>query len=878
VTAEVLKLVFETCPNGGMVIDDSGEIILANERAKVILRSPNKSLNSTQISYFFPNLISSPCPKNTNPLLSIAQNVATRVQGLDVNGGPLDLSLVVGRITTNTYKGYMLFFEPSLGADRLEDILYNSRERYRHFIDGQSEPSCYLQEDMSVFFVNRSFADLCGLKPEKLIGQKIDQVNGGAFRQIFTSLISKMKQGVRQAEVECPSKDGTEWFLWRAYGKHNETGDFKGAQFIGTDISKLKLREQALKQQEDHLTRLINDIDMARQQLEKQAEELVVTAENTFLEKEAIDKALFYESHERRITVEQLKLAQKVFENTSEGIVITDNERCVIDVNEAYSDITGYSRLETIGKPAGGAKSGRHDADFYTHMWDTIKSTGQWVGEIWDRHKSGEIFPTKMSINAIKDNEGNITNYIGVFSDIRHLKNAEEKLKKLAYYDPLTGLANRNLFRSHLDLEIERARDSNSLMAVLFFDLDRFKTINDTLGHVVGDELLAVVSKRLVKIFRSDNRRPHSPHKNDLPPCEVSRFGGDEFTALISDIKSPDQAHLLAQRIIDTLATPLNAMGHELTISASIGITIYPLDGEDSDSLLKNADIAMFRAKEMGRGQYQFYKQELDKLSHAKLDMEQHLRHALEREEFVLYYQPKIDANTLKTVGMEALVRWQRQDGTMTPPDQFIPLTEETGLIVPIGRWILHEACRQNKIWVDEGRLLRVAVNLSARQFDQPDLIEMVESILKETGLLPQYLELEITESMVLGDVEVTLETLERLRSIGVQVSIDDFGTGYSSLSLLKKLPVDAMKIDQSFVRDMMTDSNDEAIVSAIIAMGTKLGLKLVAEGVETQEQLIFLSQRGCHQIQGYFFSRPLPAADFVSFPMEFDVNELLER
>lgn len=873
----VIQSVFETLPQGCMLVDGTGVVLLVNERAQKILNATESSLKATSLSDVFSGSVVSPYQKGEPLSFAISLDIITKVtvQGA---AGSIEVSLLVSAVSNQDEHGYVLTFDQQTDASNLETILLNSRERYRQFIDGQSEPCCLLSPDQTLTFVNRPFAELCGLKPEDLVGKNLDHIDDVELQEVLKGLVSPLLEGAPVAEVEwqkSSEKRAEQWRLWRAYGRHGEDRTLLSIQLICTDISELKMREQVLRDQEENLKTMLEDIDVSRQQLELQAEELITLAENTYLEKEKVGKALAYESHERRLTLDQLKLAQQVFENTSEGIVITDAESCVIDVNEAYTEITGYGRLEVIGRPSGGARSGHHDDAFFKDMWDTIKATNEWSGEIWDRHKSGELFPTKLSINAIKDSEGNTTNYIGVFSDISHLKDAEGRLKKLAYYDPLTNLPNRNLFQDRLEEAIKRSKKNNTSMAVLFFDLDRFKTINDTLGHVVGDELLVVVAKRLEKVFRSDDAYTIADMKNeDSQPHDMSRFGGDEFTAIVSNLKNPEQAHLVANRIIESLAKPMNVLGHELTISASIGISIYPLDGEDACSLLKNADIAMYRAKDMGRGQYQFYKHDLDQSSHKKLEMEQQLRRALEREEFVLYYQPKVDANTLKMVGMEALVRWQRSDGTMTPPDEFIPLTEETGLIVPIGRWILEDACRQNKEWVDQGRLLRVAVNLSARQFNQPDLIEMVESILEESGLLAEYLELEITESMVLGDVEATLVTLQRLRDLGVQVSIDDFGTGYSSLSLLKRLPVDAMKIDQSFIRDMVEDSDDEAIVSAIIAMGTKLGLKLVAEGVENKDQLFFLAQRGCHQIQGYFFSRPIPAHEFAVFPMGFDENE----
>ncbi|MBF0368496.1 MAG: EAL domain-containing protein [Magnetococcales bacterium] len=559
---------------------------------------------------------------------------------------------------------------------------------------------------------------------------------------------------------------------------------------------------------------------------------------------------------ERKRGEAKLRLLAKVFENTSEGILITDAQSHILDVNQAFTEITGYARSEAIGNTPRLTKSDRHDAEFYQEMWGTLLASGRWSGEIWDRRKDGSLYPKKLSINAVHDNDGLTSHYVGVFSDISQLKQTEERLERLAYYDALTGLPNRVLFKDRLNQECLQARRTGHRVAVMFLDLDRFKYVNDTLGHAFGDRLLVDVGNRLMGCVRESDT--------------VARLGGDEFTIILGDCGSEERVGKVSEKILEAIQKQFVLDGKELFIGVSIGIGIYPDNGEDFDTLTKNADAAMYRAKESGRNTYRFFSEEMNAASSQRLDLEASLRLGLERGEFCLHYQPKVAMESGRIVGMESLVRWQHPEKGMISPAEFIPIAEETGFIVPLGEWILKTACRQAKKWLDAGFWdLTMAVNLSVRQFQHQDLLELVERVVRENGLPRGMLELEITESMVMGDVGQAVTVLEGLREMGIKLSVDDFGTGYSSLSYLKRLPIQTLKIDQSFVRDLSVSSSEAAIVAAIISMAKSLNLMVVAEGVENQEQVDFLRERGCDQIQGFFCSRPLPSRKMLQLLAE---------
>ena len=546
-----------------------------------------------------------------------------------------------------------------------------------------------------------------------------------------------------------------------------------------------------------------------------------------------------------------LRLAEKVFETTFEGIMVTDAHLVIESINPAFTKITGYEAHEVQGKTPGILSSGRHDSDYYRKMRLELAENGCWQGEIWNRRKKGEIYPEWLSISTVKNKEGRITNYVAIFSDITERKASEDHVRHLAHHDALTNLPNRMLLMERLSHALVHAHRHGQRVAVIFLDLDRFKNINDTLGHTVGDQLLKNVAERLYECVREDDT--------------VARLGGDEFVIILEELSSIQDAAGVAQKLIHALEQPVMLERQEVFATTSIGISVYPDDGDSADTLIKHADTAMYRAKERGRNNCQFYTADMNERALERLTMENSLRHALELNEFMLYYQPQVDLRTRSITGMEALLRWQHPDFGLVAPARFIPLAEETGLIVPIGEWVLRTACFQNKAWQDAGMpRLHVAVNLSARQFKQPNLVDMVSQALADSGLEPRYLELEITESIAMEHADETIARLNELKAMGVTISMDDFGTGHSSLSYLKRFPIDTLKIDRSFVQDVLLDSQDAAIAAAITTMARSLKMKVVTEGVETQEQIGFLREHDRDEVQGYYFSHPLPADAFA--------------
>ena len=554
---------------------------------------------------------------------------------------------------------------------------------------------------------------------------------------------------------------------------------------------------------------------------------------------------------ERRQSEESLRLAAKVFESSTEGIVITDTAGHILRVNAAFTEITGYPFPEIAGETPRLLKSGRHDTDFYRKMWTSLQADGRWQGEIWNKRKNGEVYPEWMNIGSVKNDMGETTHFVGTFSDITQRKAAEERIRFLSNYDALTGLPNRGLLQDRVTQALNAAKHLNSKAALLMIDLDRFKNINESLNHDFGDLLLQLVGQRLANCTRAIDT--------------LARSGGDEFVILMPEIRHAGEVAAMANSVLSAMNQPFQLDTNEINITSSIGISVFPSDGDNGQILMKNSDVAMYRAKELGRNNYQFYTQDMNARTFETLAMENSLRHALKRQEFRLHYQPQIDIASGAIIGMEALIRLQHPETGMVPPGSFIPLAEETGLIVPIGEWVLNEACFQTKEWHDQGHAgLRVAVNLSAHQFRHKGLLDSVSRALDESGLPPGKLELELTESILMHDTEEIIATLHQFKRMGVQLSIDDFGTGFSSLAYLKRFDMDKLKIDQSFVRDITSDPNDLAIARAVIALGHSLNLKVIAEGVETAEQLALLKEYGCDEMQGFYFSRPRPAAEIL--------------
>lgn len=550
-------------------------------------------------------------------------------------------------------------------------------------------------------------------------------------------------------------------------------------------------------------------------------------------------------SGERREEDQQkLRLAAAVFDSTLEGVLVTDANGVIVHVNRAFMEITGYQQHEVLGQKPSKFKSGRHGADFYERMYKTVLGAGQWSGEIWNRRKSGEIYPQWQSIRTIKDNYGRITHYVAVFSDITVIKHSAQEIAHLAHYDALTGLPNRLLFIDRAEQALTHARRSKHCCALLLIDLDHFKHINDSLGHGVGDQLLRSVVERLQGLVDSS--------------VTLARLGGDEFAVLM---ENGQLAPELAQRVLESMREPFLLEGQTLFINVSIGISLFPNDAAGAEELLRHADAALFKAKSQGRESYAMYNEELTAHSRQRVELASELRRAIEQNELRVFYQPIHDLQTRRIQGVEALVRWQHPERGMVSPGEFIPVAEQSGLIADIDRWVLTHACEQMRQWLAEGvKISYVAVNVSSRLFSGGDLDRRVAQVLNETGLDPTYLELEVTESAVMKDPELAIKQLHRLRELGLKLSIDDFGTGYSSLLRLKRMPVQTLKIDQGFVAGLPGDDDDIAIVRAIIALARSMGLRVLAEGIEQADQAHFLLENDCELGQGYWFARPMPA------------------
>ena len=553
----------------------------------------------------------------------------------------------------------------------------------------------------------------------------------------------------------------------------------------------------------------------------------------------------------RKQAEQQLRLSAQAFESIADGIIVTDAGRRIVSVNKSYSSITGYEPADLIGRTPQVFQSGRHDAAFYEEMWRQINTYGYWRGELWSRRSNGQVFPEMLSISVVKDRAGTTTHYVGVCTDISEVKRYEAELEHQARHDALTGLPNRFLFEDRFSSALTRAHRNDSKTAVLFIDLDHFKDVNDSLGHSAGDTLLQEWTTRLSALVRRSDT--------------VARFGGDEFAVLLETITHTD-TETIARKVLEAVALPFHVSGHDLFVSASIDISLYPDDGPDAATLLKNADTALYQAKTDGRNLFRFFSSDMHERALENLVMTNALRVGLERDELEVRYQPCVELASGRFKSVEALVSWRHPELGLLPPGRFIPLAEETGLIQPLGERVLEIACRQMRQWQDDHLpISRIAVNLSARQFRLPDLPYRIAAVLAATGLKGEHLELEVTESVMMQNPEAATALLMHLKSMGIQIAIDDFGTGYSSLSYLKSLPIDFLKIDKSFVSGVPIAGDDVAIIRAIIAMAKSLGLRLIAEGVETEDQRAFLASQGCDEAQGWLFSRPLPGLEITA-------------
>ena len=553
-----------------------------------------------------------------------------------------------------------------------------------------------------------------------------------------------------------------------------------------------------------------------------------------------------------------LRIAAVAFES-QQGMTISDAQQVILRVNRAFTEITGYSSEEVVGQTSRVLNSGRHDASFFAAMWRDIGLTGSWQGEIWNRRKCGEVFPGWLNISAVKDDLGQVTHYVAIFTDITSSKTAEDQIKTLAFYDPLTGLPNRRLLLDRLGQALVAAERHKRRGALLFVDLDNFKAINDTLGHHQGDLLLEQVARRLTTCIREGDT--------------AARLGGDEFVVILEDLSeneqdAADQARIVGEKVLTTLNQSYQIDGCAHRSTPSIGITLFSGgQHEGIDEPLKRADLAMYQAKAAGRNTLRFFAPQMQAEVTARVAMEADLREAIAKGQLLLHFQAKVVGRG-RVTGVEALVRWQHPQRGLVLPELFIPLAEDTGLILALGQWVLQAACSQLALWAlrPEMAHLTVAVNVSAHQFRHPDFVDQVFAVLEHTGADPKRLKLELTESLLVADVESVIAKMTLLKARGVGFALDDFGTGYSSLSYLKRLPLDQLKIDKGFVRNILTDPNDAAIAKMVIALAESLGLVVIAEGVEIEAQRDFLAHHGCHAYQGFLFSRALPIEDFEVF------------
>ncbi|PHV11001.1 sensor domain-containing protein [Chitinimonas sp. BJB300] len=550
---------------------------------------------------------------------------------------------------------------------------------------------------------------------------------------------------------------------------------------------------------------------------------------------------------------ERARLAMMMFEHTTEGLMMLGADQRIQVVNPAFTTLLGYSVDETLrNQPEMFVPSLANGEQPYTEVWHALEYNHSWQGEITYRRRDGRQVPTWQTMVRVRDAAGDIKHYLAILNDLTERQRFEDQVEQLVYYDILTGLPNRALLSDRISQAMARTERRNGQLAIVFLDLDRFKAINNTLGNALGDQLLRAVSDRLKQVAGSE--------------ATVSRYGADQFVILLPQINNPDQASALAHHVLDALNVPHEIGEQTLTVTASLGISVYPDDGDNREGLIQHAETAMHATKKAGRNNFRFYTQDMNQRSTEFLLLENNLRKGLQKQEFVLYYQPQIDLKTRAVIGMEALIRWQHPEFGIVPPNRFISAAEETGLIMPLGKWVIQEACKQNKAWQQAGLLFApIAVNVSARQFGE-QLESLTREALQNTGLDAHWLELEVTESTLMEDLNEAILMLGTLKHMGVHLAVDDFGTGYSSLAYLKRFPIDKLKVDRSFIIDILEDPDDAAIAGAVISLAKNLRLKVIAEGVENAAQLDFLAELGCDEIQGYWIAKPLPADQIPLF------------
>ncbi len=831
----------------------------------------------------------------------------------DVDGGFLDL---IPTIVNRLVEQRILREE----KERADEALRESEARYRQIVETAQEGIVTLDAGGLITFVNRRALAMLGYANEEIVGGAILDFLDHDSKDLARRTLERRGKGVRTVDLPFRHRNGMlVWAIASTTPFQDDQGEYGGSLLMLTDITERKWTEEALRKSEQKYRSIIDttaegywlihpetwvtiEVNQAlcamlgyeaselvgktpfgladaqnRRKLEEQcnmigstdhrAFEVVLRAKDgrpvhTRFSASTIRDiagspvnafAFVTDVSEEKAAEDNLRLAAAVYQTTTEAIMVTDADRRIKAVNPAFTTITGYGEDEVLDQTPDILNSGRHDREFLISIWRELKENGSWQGEVWNRRKSGEVFPEWLSIAVIRDKTGKPSQYVSVFSDITKRKEAEEVIRRQANYDPLTELPNRILFMDRLSRAVGQAEREGYEGAVMVLDLNRFKAVNDSLGHTAGDKLLQEAGRRISASVRETDT--------------VARLGGDEFTVILPKIARTTDADIVAKKILSAFSKPFLVEGQEAFAPASIGVTVFPTDGTDADELVRNADWAMHKAKKEGHEAFRYFTLEMTNRSLARMRVEGDLRRGLERGELAIHYQPIMDLRGGGLASAEALARWRHPDRGLLPPVEFIPLAEETGLIIPLGEWVLWEVCGQIAEWEAQGVAPNtVAINLSSRQFTGRHLEELVTRVLDDTGVAPERLELEITESVLLEDSRETIESLRGLMAMGVKFSIDDFGTGYSSLGYLKRFPFDVLKIDQVFVGDVTANPEDATLARTIIAMAHGLGLRAVAEGVETAEQLAFLKAQDCDYAQGFYFSRPVPAEEFTIF------------